>query len=111
MNPVKEIDHDTQTVREIRVFVRQYVWPDGKSSYDVHLDGRTTSRDGEPTDLLTDESFDHMPAVSEIEQLPYIRPSVRREYPGVFYILTGPYQKGPYASRKDANADIRAGRW
>jgi hypothetical protein len=29
----------------------------------------------------------------------------------MFYILTGPYQKGPYQSRREANADIRAGRW
>lgn len=115
MNPVKEIDHEPRTVREVRVFVRQYVWPDGVSSYDVHLpEGSHSLRDenGELTDgLITDDSFDHMPSDAEIEALPYIKPSVRQEYPGVFYILTGPYRKGPYPSLKDANADIRAGRW
>ena len=100
------------TVREVRLFVRQYVFADGMSSYDVHLaDGRTVTRDGEPTDCLTRESFDHMPATADIEALSYIKPSVRQDYPGVFYILTAHYQKGPYSSRKEANADIRAGRW
>lgn len=114
-NPVKEIDHDTRTVREVRFFVRQYVWPDGASSYDVHLAPRSHSlrdENGELTDgCITGDSFDHMPSDEEIERLPYIAPSVRQEYPGVFYILTGPYSKGPYLSRKAANADIRAGRW
>lgn len=128
MNPIKEIDHETRTVREVRVFVRQYVWPDGASSYDVHLDPGHLA--GEPphqvwigghppfydenhelTDCLTEDSFDHMPSDEEIEQLPVIRPRVYREYPGVFYIRTAYYQKGPYPSRRAANADIRAGRW
>jgi hypothetical protein len=112
-SPIREIDHEARTVREVQVFVRQYVWPDGPSSYDVHLVGRQTrGRDGEMTDCLTpDDSFDHMPSDEDIERLPYIDPSIRREAPGVFYILTGPYQKGPYPSRREANADIRAGNW
>jgi hypothetical protein len=111
-NPIKEIDHEPRTVREIQVFVRQYVWPDGESSYDVHLIGHVIrDEDGELTDCLTEDSFDHMPSDAEIEQLPYIAPSVRQTAPGVFYILSGPYEKGPYASRKAADADIRAGRW
>jgi hypothetical protein len=118
MNPIKEIDHPARTVREVRVFVRQYIWPDGPSSYDVHLatpvpiyDGHTSDADRKMLDCLTDDSFDHMPSDKEIEQLSYIKPSVHREYPGVFYILSARYQKGPYPSRKAANADIRAGRW
>jgi hypothetical protein len=110
---IKEIDHDPRTVREVRVFVRQYIFVDGVSSYDVHLSElRYRSSDGELTDCLTlDDSFSHVPGDAEIEALPYIAPSVRREAPGVFYILTGPYRKGPYANRREANADIRAGRW
>lgn len=115
MNPIKEIDHDMRTVREVRLFVRQYVWPDGASSYDVHLADRSHSlrdEDGELTDgCITEDSFDHMPSDAEIEQLPYIKPSVRREYPSVFWILTAHFRLGPYPSRKAANADIRAGRW
>jgi hypothetical protein len=113
MKVIREIDHEPRTVREVRVFVRQYIWADGASSYDVHLaDNLTRDEEGQPTDLLTqDNSFDHMPTDQDIERLPYLAPSVRREAPGVYYILTGPYQLGPYPSRKDANADIRSGSW
>lgn len=111
-NPIKEIDHPIQEVREVRVFVRQYVWPDGASSYDVHLaHGQIRDQAGELTGCLTDDSFDHMPSDQEIERLPYIWPSVERADPGVYYITTGPYQKGPYPSRRAAHADIRAGLW
>lgn len=104
MKVIAEIDHEVRDIRETRVFVRQYIFADGVSSYDVHL--------AEPDDrLLNEEGFDHIPSDDEIEALPYIKPTVMREAPGVYYILTGPYRQGPYASRREADTQIRKGNW
>lgn len=58
-NP-KEIDHEIKDIHGVRLFVRQYAWPDGASTFSVVRIG--------DEELLDDEDFDHMPTDEEIAE-------------------------------------------
>lgn len=63
MAPIREIDHEPRIVQGLRVFIRQYIWPDGVNGYCVFPAGPD---DSEP---ISDDDFDHMPSDDEIARL------------------------------------------
>lgn len=65
MKVIKEIDHDVRVIKGVRLFVRQYIWNDGASSFCV--------LNAETEDELREDDFDHMPADAEIEAQPPFR--------------------------------------
>lgn len=101
---IREVDHPVRVVRDIRVMVRQSVWSSGQSTFGVHLPSSGL-------DLTMTGEFDHLPSDKEIEQLPYIKPTISETKPGQFFILTGAFQKGPFPSRLAARLAIRRGEW
>lgn len=62
MTDPREIDHPVRVVSGVRLFIRQYVWPDGVSGYCVLSE--------EDEDELAEDDFDHMPADEEIREHP-----------------------------------------
>lgn len=87
-----------RTVRQVPLLIHQ-----NGNIHDVYLAG------DDPYPHLG--TFTRKPTDRQLENLPYIKPMIAERTVGQFWILSGPFEQGPYPDRGAARSDITAGKW